>query len=126
MKSVVFQNVRGVEIRGDDMKIQKNRGNAVIELSLLMPFLLGVLYLYIMMFLLFIGSGRRMAEVAETIYADEEEVSAQNISLRKEGSMRIGTAEEDGKIFTIQIELRRDENDPVENIRRWQLIGDVF
>lgn len=107
------------------MKNRRNRGSAVIELSLLMPFLLGVIYLYIMMFLFFIGSAKRMEMVAEELYRERTE-SVKEVTLRTEGEMRIGTVEQEERLFMIQVELRQDKNDPVKNIRRWQLIGDVF
>lgn len=108
------------------MKLRKNKGSTVIEMSLLMPVFLGFIYFYIMLFLFFTGSGKRMEEVAEGIYGTDLTETAEDISLRTEGEVRIGTIEEEVKIFTIRVELRKDKNDPVKNIRRWQLIGDVL
>lgn len=106
---------------------RNNRGSAVIELALLMPVILGFIYLYIMLFLFFTESGKWMAEVAEGIYAEEgTECLTEGIILRTEGETRIGSIQEEGKLFKMQIELRRDKNDAVKNIRRWQLIGDVL
>lgn len=106
-------------------KREKNKGSAVIEMTLLMPILLGCIYFYIMLFLFFVQSGKRMAEIADCIYEENIE-ETEEVMMRTEGNVKIGKVEEEGKLFRIHIELRKDKNDPVKNIRRWQLVGDVF
>ena len=46
---------------------KKNRGSAVIEMSLLMPIFLGCIYLYIMLFLFLLESGKGLEYMVENI-----------------------------------------------------------
>ncbi len=111
----------------NNKKLRRNCGSAVIEITLLMPAFLGCIYLYIMLFLFFIDSGKRMEQLAECIYTTKQEsVLEQSIVIRTEGNLKIGRIEAQDEPFVIQLELRKDENDPVKNIRRWQLVADVF
>lgn len=61
----------------------------------------------------------------DCIYEENIE-ETEEVMMRTEGNVKIGKVEEEGKLFRIHIELRKDKNDPVKNIRRWQLVGDVF
>lgn len=114
------------------MKRRKNCGSAVIELTMLMPVLLGCIYLYIMLFLFFVKSGKGMEELADCIYRiqtnsdRESEESGNGILVRTQGKVKTAKMEQQGNLFTIRIELRKDENNPVENLRRWQLVTDKF
>ena len=111
---------------------KKNRGSAVIEMSLLMPILLGCIYLYIMLFLFLLESGKGMEYMVENIYEvgntenDTSEHFNDMVSERTEGNVKIYRIEEKGELFDLYLEMRRDENDAVENIRRWQLVTSVF
>ena len=111
---------------------KKNRGSAVIEMSLLMPILLGCIYLYIMLFLFLLESGKGMEYMVENMYEtgnvkeDASEKLKETLSKRTQGNVKIFWLEEKGKLFDIYLEMRKDENDAVENIRRWQLVTSVF
>lgn len=111
---------------------KKNKGSAVIEMSLLMPILLGCIYLYIMLFLFLLKSGKEMEYMAQNMY-EASNVGKENsgqwkeaLSERTEGKVRIYRIEEKGELFELYLEMRKDENDAVENIRRWQLVTGVF
>lgn len=109
-----------------------NKGSTVIEMSLLMPVFLGCIYLYIMLFLFFIEAGKRMDRMSDYIYTskeikyEEKETLSNNMQLRREGKIEIVRVEEQGKLFVLRLELRKGENDPAHNLRRWQLVTDTF
>lgn len=111
---------------------RRNRGSAVIEFTLLTPIFLGCIYFYIMLFLFFIGNGKKMEEISNYAYVAEErkqeygEGILGNVQIQKEGKLRVIRVEEQGKLFILRLEIRTDENDPVENLRRWQIVTDTF
>lgn len=108
---------------------KKNRGSAVIEITLLMPILLGCIYFYIMLFVFLLNSGKGMEKMAENMYmAENIEKTAweENVFVRTEGEVKIFRIEDIGKLFDMHIELRKQEENEVENIRRWQLVTDSF
>jgi hypothetical protein len=101
---------------------KNNRGSSVIEVSLLIPIFMGCIYLYIMLFIFFMESSKQMCALSENIYAEESEDLQGGFSLKKEGKMQVIQVKESGKLFEIELELRKDGSDPLENIRRWQLV----
>lgn len=111
---------------------KKNKGSAVIEVTLLMPILLGCIYFYIMLFLFLMDSGNRMEKIAEFMYVTQDMKNKDfgtlndDIRVRTEGKVKIFWIEEKGRLFDIQMELRRGEGNEVENIRRWQLVTSLF
>lgn len=111
---------------------KKNKGSAVIEMSLIMPILLGSIYLYIMFFLFLVEYGKEMEYMVEHMYEigstenGRSEQTKDGISKRTEGKVRIYRIEEQGDLFDLYLEMRKDENDAIENIRRWQLVTSVF
>lgn len=113
-------------------KKKRNRGSTVIEMSLLIPVFLGCIYFYIMLFLFFTGAAKKMEEVSEYAYmsvstkTEQQKVLSDNARVQREGKIRVIKVEEQGKLFTFQMEFRKDENDPVQNLRRWQLVSDTF
>lgn len=110
----------------------KNRGSTVIEMSLLIPIFLGCIYWYIMLFLFFIESGKKMEQMSDYVYTPEKTQYAENqafsdnMQIRREGKMEIVRVEEQGKLFVFHMELRKGKDDPAENLRRWQLVTDTF
>ena len=112
------------------MKRKKNRGSAVIEFTLLTPILFGCIYLYIVWFLFLIESGKRMEQLTEYIYqtevAQDQHSSSEGIQFRKEGNTKEAGIDEQEGLFHIRLTIRKDENDPVKNIRRWQFVTDIF
>lgn len=111
---------------------KKNKGSAVIETTLLIPVFLGCIYFYIMLFLFFVDSGKRMEQIAASMYKVQtaqngnSEEWEEDILIRTEGKMKIYRIEEEDGLFDIQLELRKDQNNAVENIRRWQLVTGLF
>lgn len=77
-------------------------------------------------------SGKKMEQIVNSMYveesASEESFQSQEerISIRTEGKVKIFWIKEQGEFFDIQLEMRKDENNAVENIRRWQLVTNLF
>ena len=95
-------------------KKQRNRGSAVLEITLLIPVFLGCIYFYIMLFLFFVESGKRMEQMSECLYQTGEEASGQTKEIisgytdRIKGKTRIAEMEEKGKLFDIRLEMKKD------------------
>jgi hypothetical protein len=110
------------EKMGTCKKRRANRGSSIIEISLLIPIFMGCIYLYIMLFLFFMESSKQMCTMSESIYSQECASMQSGFSLKTEGKMQVIRVKETGKLFEIEMELRRDGSEPLENIRRWQLV----
>lgn len=112
--------------------MKKNKGSAIIEMTLLIPVFLGCVFLYIMFFLFFIETGREMYYLSERIYAKEVEEnnnftdnSFKEIYVYTQGSTKIANINREDTWFSFHLELRKDESDPVINLRRWQMIANT-
>lgn len=109
-------------------KTKRNKGSSIIEISLLIPICLVCVYLYVMLFLFLTGAAKNMERISEYSYrsdtADDktEEKESKNLQVCREGKTQKVWMEEQDKLFVLHLELRKDMNDPVENIRRWQLV----
>ncbi len=117
----------------EEMKINKkvqcaseekrnNRGSTIIEMTLLIPVLLGCVYFYIMLFLFLIETAEDMYIMAEYLY-EPERTKEESVTgtICKNGNTEIIRIQNTGELFEIQAELRKDASDVIENIRRWQL-----
>lgn len=108
---------------------RKNKGSAVIEMTLLIPIFLGVLYFYILFFLFLIEYGKNMKVVVEYAYGIQMKYYIENldceITTGKQGDINVFWIEKSGAWFDICAEFRRDNNNPVDNIRRWQIAVDT-
>lgn len=106
------------------MKKRRNRnsGSAIIEITLLIPVFLGCIYLYIMLFLFLVDSTREMSSLAENLYATEELKKENDVKINKKGKTKIISIDKTGKLFRLQLEMRKNDSDAIENIRRWQLV----
>lgn len=102
--------------------VGNNKGSTVIEMTLLMPIILGCVFLYIMFFLFFIGNAKGMEEITNQIYAVN--VTQQNDiqhGIKKQSGMITAIYENHDKWFDISISMRRNGRDVLKSIRRWQL-----
>lgn len=99
-----------------------NRGSTIIEMTLLIPVLLGCIYFYIMLFLFLIETAEDMYIMAEYLY-EPERTKQENVigTISKNGNTEIIRIQNTGELFEIKTELRKDASDVIENIRRWQL-----
>ncbi len=109
---------------GNDVHIEKrikhNCGSATIEMTMLMPVVLGVFYLYISFFLFFIDCADDMKNMAEMLYVDGAIEATQN-----NGSKSSIYIQESSGIHEKRLELHRYNEATVKNIRRWQLAADT-
>ena len=110
------------------MMMKKNKGQFVVEMTMLIPILLGCIYLYVMFFLYFVQSAGFMCQIAQLLYQDYPTVeeNIREIRIEKEGSTKVGNVEVMDQLFEFRLQLRKDEKDPVKNLRRWQLAADMF
>lgn len=102
---------------------KRNHGSATIEMTLLIPIILGVLYLYISFFVFFVDSARDMAVMVEVLYI--EDIESKTITIQKTGSKNSVYVYENSGKFNKKLELHRYSGSAVENIRRWQLATDT-
>lgn len=111
---------------------KRNKGSATIEITLLMPIFLGCIYFYIMLFLFLIESGKDMQILAEYLYLEEgnqvtfEQTEKKTFVKQNDGKIVITSIKEEFSIFEINIELSKDSNNAIENIRRWQLAAELL
>lgn len=107
-----------------------NKGSVVIEMTLLIPIIIGCVYLYIIIFMFFIRQSEMFDIVSEKIYDNSinmeeiygEEKSA--ITKDQKGSISTYTNKEQDNWFEYRVELRHMNQDPIKNLRRWQLVRD--
>lgn len=114
-------------------KKQLNVGSAVIEMTLLIPILLGIVYLYLSLFLFLINVSKNRNDMVELLYeidyreqeGDDISDSTRKIRGTKQGN-KISVFEKVGfSPFEVNLELHRNEDSAVENIRRWQFVADA-
>lgn len=101
-------------------RVKHNCGSATVEMTLLMPIILGIFYLYISFFIFFIDCAGDMKNMAETLYANGAIETTQN-----KGSKSSIYIQESSGIHKKRLELHRYNGDTVKNIRRWQLAADT-
>ncbi|MBR1597424.1 MAG: hypothetical protein IJ661_00765 [Lachnospiraceae bacterium] len=105
--------------------MRRNRGSAVVEVTLLVPIMLGCIYFYIMSMLYLVEHGRVVNSLSERLYEaidSTEEKSTGEGTLAKGG---VESFEERFENYTISLTLQADDSDPVKSLRRWQLIADT-
>ncbi len=110
---------------------KKNRGSAVVEMTLLIPILLGVFFLYICTFLFMIDSSKVMAQMSQSLYPGEVQNSADNTGenvydVKKSGTKAIVAVKEQRGILEMDRMLSCYNGSAVKNIRRWQLATDIL
>ena len=107
-----------------------NRGIAIIEMTLLIPILLGIIYLYIMLFLFLVQSGKCMGIMVDVLYSGSDSTinHNQNVNLStiKQGTKESVFLHESMGGFDIELQMHRKEDNAVENIRRWKIASDTL
>ncbi|MBR1865550.1 MAG: hypothetical protein IJ801_03495 [Lachnospiraceae bacterium] len=120
------------ELADHMMRKCRNRGSAVIEVTLLMPVFLGCIYFYIMLFLFLIQSGQTMDQVVAMMYPPDQTVAVtpqdapDGIRLCREGGTQTVRVEQENGFFHLHLTLARDGEDTVRKLRRWQFVTDLF
>lgn len=114
------------------MEKKRNQGSAIIEMTLLIPIFIGCIIMFIMLFLFLMDAGRKQYILCETLYSVDVTDGKADLpgtdlgSLKKEGTVLKIIYQEQGKGLQYHLSMRRNGNDPVKNIRRWQLAADLF
>lgn len=94
-----------------------NKGSATIEMTLLITFVMGIIYLYIMYLLFSFGLSKNMYEETEKLYHQEREDNT--VVTLSENQIQYNIFHV--KDYQITIKIKRDVEDPIAYIRRWQL-----
>lgn len=108
----------------------KNRGSAIVEMTLLIPVYMGVIYLYILFFLFIIECGFLMQGMLEYMYCVETTFENQYnddpFSTIKQGNVQTTSTIYSNNIFKKHMELKGNAEDSTEKIRRWQIAVDTI
>lgn len=109
-----------------------NCGSAIIEMTFLIPVLLGIIYFYIMFFLFLMESAKYKEWIVESLYSVQGDASTGVggrdglLPVNKQGTTISVYIDEETELFDIRLEMHRKEDSAVENIRRWQLATDML
>ena len=125
--------------------MHKNKGSAVVEITLMVPVILGCIYFYIMSMLYLVEHGRMVDELSEGLYNNLSVANMPVDNEQKEGyEEKIYTADTRGEEYVgdindgqatyegnyekyvISLNFRVDNSDPIKSLRRWQLIADTI
>lgn len=91
--------------------MKNNKGSSIIEITIIFPVILFVIYFYIMYLLLCINLSKNLSQQAEELYGSND--SSISVSWDK-GIMKAGDTSQ------IEIEINKNNNNPVKEIRRWK------
>lgn len=94
-----------------------NRGSTTVELSLIAPIMVGIVYLYLLYFVSLIGWCQTEWKEVQQMYCVNEELEVQDSNLEKT-ECEIKTQ---NGILGYRIIYRKTRDDIVKKIRRWQL-----
>lgn len=110
---------------------KKNKGSAIIEITLLVPVLFGCIFFYIMSMLFLVEHGKMVDIISEKLYAEEKTVTDSVISYSgcceyNDGSTKVAEYTGEYEKYDIVLELKKYAGDTVKNLRRWQLVADTI
>ena len=105
---------------------RKNRGSAIIEMTMLIPIFLGIFYLYIMFFLFLIECGFLLQGMVECIYNVETKSEIHEMMATQQGNTKVVKASKMNNIFPIYLELKGSAEDSADKVRRWQIAVDTI
>ena len=103
--------------------MKKNYGSTIIEVTLMIPVILGCIYFYIMSMLYLVEHGKVVNELSENLY---EAVYDKEADVSSDVNGGIASYEGSFEKYDISLTLRSDSSDPVKSLRRWQLIADTI
>ena len=103
--------------------MKKNYGSTIIEVTLMIPVILGCIYFYIMSMLYLVEHGKVVNELSENLY---EAVYDKEADVSADVNDGIVSYEGSFEKYDISLTLRSDSSDPVKSLRRWQLIADTI
>ena len=108
---------------------RRNRGSAVIEMTMMVPIILGCIYFYIMSMLFLIEHGKVADDLSYRFYSYSEENTENDDGDKKvilSGNTEVISYGEVFNNYELMIELKKEGSDVVKNLRRWQLIADTI
>ncbi len=104
---------------------KRNKGMAVVEMTLLIPIILGVVYLYIMLFLYLTECATERQILVKALYTDsnDEYSSSGTADIKTSISKHMERAyvQKDWEGFHVTDEMCKGEDSVLEDIRRWQI-----
>ena len=104
-----------------------NRGSATLEMTFIIPIILGVFYLYISLFMYMIFCSASMEAMTEELYcAEETEGVSFGIKCAEQGGNRYASVKDTVGMFEVDLEFSNYKESPVKNIRRWQFAANTF
>lgn len=112
-------------VGGKMRELEKNKGSATIEMTLLIPVFLSVLLLYISVFLSLLTGAKQLECMVNVLYVSED-VGQEKDGVYQQADTISTYFNETVKGVSIDLELHRKADTAVETIRRWQLARDVF
>lgn len=100
--------------------IKQNKGSVTIEMTIILPFILCILYLYIMYLLFSISASvdmyHQIAEMYELPVGESEEIQTVDISETHEIAIDFF----DLSSYRFEVKFRKNQKNPVNSIRRWK------
>lgn len=102
---------------------KRNQGSAIIEMTLLMPIILGIFFLYIHTFLYFAKESKCLEMMSYCLYWDINVGESSMNKIHQGKRISVFYSESTG---LFDLELHRNEDDAVRNIRRWQFATDTL
>ena len=129
--------------------MNRNKGSAIIEITIMVPIIFGCIYFYIMSMLYIVEHGKVADGLSRQLYtvssktvkanstlpapakvntsstdltnAEDEEFGA----VQKEGGTEIIRYSGIFEKYNIEMELKKNGDNAVKNLRRWQFIADT-
>lgn len=99
--------------------MKRNHGSATIEMTMLISLIMGIIYLFIMYLLFSMGLAKNMEEETIKLYEQDKQEKTE-VSLG-DGQLRYNVFHNSD--FQIKIEMKKEKENPVAFIRRWQLVS---
>ncbi len=95
---------------------KRNRGGAIVEMTVILPLCIIIIYLYIMYLLYTVQFAGNYFSQAESLYENSAKSNCGD-----KGGVEKAEVVIDEDLFSMKIVLRRNTQNPVCAIRRWQL-----
>lgn len=129
--------------------MNRNKGSAIIEITIMVPIIFGCIYFYIMSMLYIMEHGKVADGLSRQLYTVSSETVKANSTLPAPAKVNtpstdltnaedeeFGTVQKEGgteiirysgifEKYNIEMELKKNGDNAVKNLRRWQFIADT-
>ena len=109
--------------------VKKNKGSSIIEFTLLVPILFGCIYFYVLSMLFIVEHGKMADTLSKQLYESEESaleaINNNGSHESKEGGTEVVNYKGDYEKYDIVLEFKKNANDTVKCLRRWQFVADT-